>query len=95
VWCQYLEAETDGLASAAGLAVTLVQVGRPNLLAELDVDIQGAAKGAVKLDFGYRTSLFEAAAVHAIADDYLALLKAARLAPQSRLADLLPATARP
>jgi len=94
VWCQYLEAETGGAASAAGLQVTLVQVGRPNLLAELDVDIQGSTHGPVTFDFGYRTSLFEAAAMHAFADDYLAVLKAARLAPQSRLADLLPATAR-
>lgn len=94
VWCQYLEADTDGAASAAGLHVTLVQVGRPNLLAELDVDIQGSAQGQVNFDFGYRTSLFEAPAVHAFVDDYLALLKAARLAPQARLADLLPVTSR-
>lgn len=87
IWCQLQEGGYATPFEAAGLRFESLATERKSMLAELDVDLFSSDQ-AWRCEFGYRTALFEPAAVQGMLHDYLRLLDWAQTEPSQSVAAL-------
>ncbi|MBL8326213.1 MAG: hypothetical protein JNJ89_14775 [Rubrivivax sp.] len=87
IWAQFLEDSAGTSYQAAGLHFTPLATDRSSLLAELDVDMVGAASGW-RCEFAYRSALFAPDAMHSMMLDYVGTLRRVMEQPRTTVQEL-------